>query len=407
MDVAHASIDLVNRDSGASALAYAALESHPAIVEDLVARGANVHGAPSHQPFTPLWCAAMKGHLDVVVVLLKHGAAADDCGERALLHGGALGGHVRVVAYALDCAHAAARGPREGASTIKYVAARYAAYHGHEEVVSLDSHPTNHPAPVATAVVGPYVYGSFTPIHMAARHGHVGVVRFLLKHAASGAVQPGHVGNTALYLAAHHDHVDVVRELCAARHRPPDDDDDAWRSTGPRVTAWLARTHGYSSFEFACDRGDVEAVRAFLRAPDAVDAAAIAVAASRTDTYRNGPAVAALLRDALAPWCPRVHAVRPASFRVAIVPVLLACRRRGIPRDVALSHVLASCGRDWWWPSGEEPDGNGDGGEANGREEQQRDNFCWGSWAFLLGGVCGILYYLFAGVPERFDTMVE
>ena len=358
VDVAHASIDRPDRDSGATALGYAAFRGHLAIVEDLVARGANVDGGTAAPRWTPVWCAAVKGHLDVVVALLKHGATAHGGGEWTVLDGGAMGGHVHVVAYVWDYAHAATRGAREeeGAATVKYAAARYAAYHGHDEVVFSIAD--------GYAETRPDVADTEAPLLSAARHGHVDVVRFLLEHDADGLA--GRVCcSTALGLAARHDHVDVVRELCAAHRRPPDDDARTWRLAGPRVTAWLARTRGYSPFDLACDRGDVEAVRVFLRAPDAaaVSAAAVAAAASRTDTYCDGAAVASLLRDALAPWCPRVHAVRPASFRAMVVPVLLACRRRGIPWSVAVFHVVASCGRDWWRRP---PVGGGEGGVGGG-----------------------------------------
>ena len=393
VDTAHATIDLVNRDSGASALAYAAFGGHIAIVEDLLARGASVNG--NSFPWTPLWCAGVKGHLDAALVLLEHGAPmhGGDGDGWTLLQAGVEGGYVRVVAYALDCAHAAARGAPPG----KCAPARYAAYHGQEEVT------------VPVSVGDADVHRTLPLLHTAAIRGHAEVVRFLLEHDDVGDLTTRALRYAALCLATHHDHVDVVRELCAA-HRPPDDDTRAWRCAGPRVTAWLARTRDYSPFDLACDRGDVEAVRVFLRAPDAVDATAIAVAASRSDTYRRGRAVAGLLRDAQAPWCPRVHGLRPAPFRAAVEPVLLACRRRGIPRDVALSHVVAPCGRDWWRPAsrgtGAGGKGGGGAGGAGGREGQQRRRGEHLLWPLLLGAcVCGVLYLrscLFAGVHETY-----
>ncbi len=393
VDTAHATIDLVNRDSGASALAYAAFGGHIAIVEDLLARGASVNG--NSFPWTPLWCAGVKGHLDAALVLLEHGAPmhGGDGDGWTLLQAGVEGGYVRVVAYALDCVHAAARGAPPG----KCAPARYAAYHGQEEVT------------VPVSVGDADVHRTLPLLHTAAIRGHAEVVRFLLEHDDVGDLTTRALRYAALCLATHHDHVDVVRELCAA-HRPPDDDTRVWHRVGPRVTAWLARTRDYSPFDLACDRGDIEAVRVFLRAPDAVDATAIAVAASRSDTYRRGRAVAGLLRDAQAPWCPRVHGLRPAPFRAAVEPVLLACRRRGIPRDVALSHVVAPCGRDWWRPAsrgtGAGGKGGGGAGGAGGREGQQRRRGEHLLWPLLLGAcVCGVLYLrscLFAGVHETY-----
>ena len=348
VDVAHASIDHPNQDSGASALACAAFWGHLAIVEDLLVRGANVQGGGFPRPWTPLWCAAVNGHLDVAVILVKHGATAYGGDQWTLLHGGVEGGHVHVVAYALDCALAAARGQRgeKGDAAVKSATARYMAYHGHDEVFFfLDNHAATSPdaANVDAAISTPGSHGTVSLLHSAIQHGHVDIVRFLLKHAVGG-----HFSYTALNLAARHDHVDVVRELCATLSRltcPY----DTWQDAGPRVTAWLARTSGYSPFDLACDRGDVDAVRSLLRADGAYSGAmAVAAACSRTETYRNGPNMATLLRGARAPWCPRVHAVRPASFRAMVVPVLLALRRRGIPQGVAMFHVIAFCGRDWW-----------------------------------------------------------
>ena len=96
-------------------------------------------------------------------------------------------------------------------------------------------------------------------------------------------------------------------------------------------------------------------MRGFLRG-NAIKKSAIVAAAARTRTYRHGAAVIdAVLRTALAPWCPRDHAVWPASFRTMVVPVLCACRARNLPMGVALAHVLPCCGRDWWRRHG--PDG--------------------------------------------------
>jgi ankyrin repeat protein len=54
-----------------------------------------------------------------------------------------------------------------------------------------------------------------TPLYVAAQHGHVKVIKALLRGGASVHL-PNHNGFTPLLIACQHGHVDVVRQLLSA-----------------------------------------------------------------------------------------------------------------------------------------------------------------------------------------------
>ena len=311
-------IDRPDPVTGWTALTAAANGGHAAVVAFLVdCAGASVDLPDAASMCTALACAASRGHRDVVDLLISRGADVHGSAHGwTPLWCAAAGGHVDIVAVLLK--HGAAASSEDG---------------------------------------------RWKPLYVACRGGHADVVaRLLTAFDTAGTfdtVNTFGAWSDALHMAAANDHVDVVRALYAVVPAPADVHvrsavRSAMRSAGPRVAVWFVRTRGFTAFDLACDRGDVDAVRGFLRG-NVIAKSAVVAAAARTGTYRHGAAVDAVLQAALAPWCPRDHAVWPASFRTMVVPVLCACRARNLPRAVALAHIVPCCGRDWWRRHG--PDG--------------------------------------------------
>jgi len=318
-------IDRPDPATGSTLLTAAARGGHRAVVAYLVDAGASVDRVDRESGCTALACAAFRDHRDVVDLLISRGADV-----------------------------------RGMARTVPWTPLWCAAAGGHADIVAV---LLKHGAAASSED------GQWKPLDVACCMGHADIVALLL--AAFDTANTFDAANTfaawseALHTAATNDHVDVVRALYAVVPARPPPADVHVRSAGPRVAVWFVRTRGFTAFDLACDRGDVDAVRGFLRG-NVIAKSAVVAAAARTGTYRHGAAVDAVLRTALASWSPRVHAVWPASFRTMVVPVLCACRARNLPRAVALAHVLPCCGRDWWRRHGPalggEGEGDGDGG---------------------------------------------
>ncbi|KAJ4004805.1 hypothetical protein NW752_009529 [Fusarium irregulare] len=177
-------------------------------------RGGNVKAmieAKSTQLWTPLWLAARNGHLEIVKILLDHGAAetiaaVSDEGKTALWLASRYG-HTDLVQELLK------RGAEETVA-IKSVdgdtALWMASHHGHTDIVKL---LLEHGA-ASTIAVGDV--NSETPLHTASSKGHLEIVKMLLSHGDGSAVGmlDAH-SKTPLYEAAENGHVEVVRELLA------------------------------------------------------------------------------------------------------------------------------------------------------------------------------------------------
>ena len=317
-------VDAPAASGGWTALTAAVRGGHRAVAAYLVdTAGATVDCPNRDSGATALACAAFNGHRVIVADLLARGADARDGADPATpwtpLWFAAAGGHVNVVAALLR--HGATAGARQGHAPLTVAADR-----GHGAVVAY-----------LWTQCGRACRGDgAAALRSAAASGHVDVVQYLMDHGVHAGRPTPRAGITALHLAAGHGHAAVVRLLLDR--------------LGPRAVAVTDRA-GHTPFAWACEQGHAGAVRAFLRV-DATPAAAVAAAAAR----RPRRAVAAALRDALAPWSPRVHGVRPRAFRATVAPtVLLALRARGLPRDLVVAHVVPCCGRDWWRPAPEAP----------------------------------------------------
>jgi len=190
--------EIVNYDDGDDvALSEASANGHLAVVEFLLAHGADVHANDD----LALRLASLYGEVAIVEVLLAHGAdvhGADD----AALRDASLEGEVAVVEVLL------ARGADVNAQNSEgETALRNASDNGHFAVVQvLLARGAN--------VNARNTYGS-TALIGASRNGHLAVVRLLLEHDANVKLRTNQ-GFTALRSASNHGHRYIVEALRAA-----------------------------------------------------------------------------------------------------------------------------------------------------------------------------------------------
>ncbi|KAF4993380.1 hypothetical protein FGRMN_6530 [Fusarium graminum] len=202
-------------DANTAALQAAANRGHLEVVEKLLAAGANANA-------TALQAAADRGHLKVVEKLLARGADVNAAGagyyRRTALEAAAEGGHLEVVEKLL------AAGADANTATLQIAARR-----GHLEVVE--------------KLLAAGADANAATLQIAARRGHLEVVEKLLAAGADAnaacdyeqialeaAAEGGHLevveklltagadANTAtLQIAARRGHLEVVKKLLAAR----------------------------------------------------------------------------------------------------------------------------------------------------------------------------------------------
>ncbi|MDX1567048.1 MAG: ankyrin repeat domain-containing protein, partial [Longimicrobiales bacterium] len=143
-------------------------------VRDLVREDASLVGRISSDGFTPLGLAAFFGHPEVAKVLLEAGAEPDTASENTMrvtpLHSAAAHGDSRV------------------------------AYRICEMLLTRGADPN-----VAQA-------GGWRPLHQAASHGNLALVKLLVRHGSEVAVRSDD-GRTPLSMAREAGHEDVVRFL--------------------------------------------------------------------------------------------------------------------------------------------------------------------------------------------------
>jgi ankyrin repeat protein len=158
-------------DNGTTALQWAALSGHTEVVAILLDKGAQTDIGDENDR-TPLICAASRGHLGVVQLIVQHTGgegldAMDACG-RTVLQLAVVGGHEAVVTFLLS----------QGAQAIN--AHRY----------------------------------GMTPFMMAAAGGHVGMVHtFLELQGGQGLVETDNTGKTALHCAVRGGHAEAAALL--------------------------------------------------------------------------------------------------------------------------------------------------------------------------------------------------
>ncbi|KAL3278379.1 hypothetical protein HHI36_013707 [Cryptolaemus montrouzieri] len=159
-------------EEGESLLSLACSAGYFELAQVLLAMHANVEDRGIKGECTPLMEAASAGHLDIVRLLVAHGAdvnAQSTTGNTPLMYGCA-GGHTEVVQFLLQ--------------------------HG----ANVEDHNEN----------------GHTPLMEAASAGHVGLAKILLMHGAGINTHSNEFKESALTLACYKGHLDMVRFLLEA-----------------------------------------------------------------------------------------------------------------------------------------------------------------------------------------------
>ncbi|CAH0553399.1 unnamed protein product [Brassicogethes aeneus] len=159
-------------EEGESLLSLACSAGYFELAQVLLAMHANVEDRGIKGECTPLMEAASAGHLDIVKLLVAHGAdvnAQSTSGNTPLMYGCA-GGHTEVVKFLL------------------------------ENGANVEDHNEN----------------GHTPLMEAASAGHVGLAKILLMHGAGINTHSNEFKESALTLACYKGHLDMVRFLLEA-----------------------------------------------------------------------------------------------------------------------------------------------------------------------------------------------
>ena len=153
-------------ENGRQAIHHAAQEGHLKIIDLLLRNGADVN-AEDFEGVTPLSLATERGSLPIVSYLLRNGARAD------IAHG-----------------------------TTRRYAIHQAAQEGHEHIArALHGN---------SAILDPQASDGITPLHIAARKGHLSMLRFFLQHGANVNATDRDSGLSALHVATA-----AEKEVCA------------------------------------------------------------------------------------------------------------------------------------------------------------------------------------------------
>ena len=230
--------DIDRKDnSGLTALYYAAANGHTEVVVELIANGAEKY---LQQHGTPLHPAATFGHLETVEALLSDASGcsvrAVDGHGRTALHFAAFNGHVEVIRKLLKRDCPINLGDRNG-----YTAIYHAAQSGQTEaVVELIENGAR-----MSFLTRDHIS---TPLHLAAKNGHLDVTRELLRRNCP--VNLGRYGFRPLYWAAERGHTEVVEELI---------------KNGARIHMHLVSPRLGSPLHLAAKNGHLETVRLLLR----------------------------------------------------------------------------------------------------------------------------------------------
>jgi ankyrin repeat protein len=176
---------------------------------------------------TPLHLATSRGHDEVVKVLLEHAELklnVKNEDENTPLHLASLGGHVKVMNTLLEIARNELHlnHKNKDGNTPSHLPVE----RGHDNVVTklqlvttennidLDSKAINNVQKGAKLDLNATNKEENTPLHLAAKEGHVKIVDFMLKFVGELTINANNIrGNTPLHLAAINGHVDVVKKL--------------------------------------------------------------------------------------------------------------------------------------------------------------------------------------------------
>ena len=177
-------------------------KGHVEVVRVLLEHGADVT-AQNEDNLTPLHRASRSGREEIVRVLLEHGAdgAARDKKRMTPLHWASARGHVEVAHILLERSGDAGARDKDGWTPL-----HYAAFEGRVDIARiLLKHGVD--ATVQDK-------DGRTPLHRSSSEGHLEVTRFLLEHASGvDATATDSDGRTVLHRASIGGHVKVVRFL--------------------------------------------------------------------------------------------------------------------------------------------------------------------------------------------------
>uniref|UniRef100_A0A8C8VPM5 Ankyrin 1 n=1 Tax=Pelusios castaneus TaxID=367368 RepID=A0A8C8VPM5_9SAUR len=195
---------------GNTALHIAALAGQEDVVRELVNYGANVN-AQSQKGFTPLYMAAQENHLEVVKFLLERGANQNVATEDGFtpLAVALQQGHENVVAHLINY------GTK---GKVRLPALHIAARNDDTRTaaVLLQNDPNADvlsKVPTSSARHGiSRTPDELTPLHCAARNGHMRIAEILLDHGAPIQAKTKN-GLSPIHMAAQGDHLDCVKLL--------------------------------------------------------------------------------------------------------------------------------------------------------------------------------------------------
>ncbi|CAH8500013.1 unnamed protein product [Dicrocoelium dendriticum] len=193
---------------------------------------------------TPLHTAAEKGCVDILQLLIEHGAAIDakDDRGRTTLHYAAEYGHLQIATCLLSICPQLLNSLDDASNT----AAHYASKHGHSSLLHLLLN--------SGAMAGSQNNRCHTPLHYAAAAGHLDCAELLLKHNASvNPLEKSTVG--PLHLSCRNGHVAMVELLLRWGAEP-----------GIRITADVANIPaGSNALDAAIEGGHRSCAMALLR----------------------------------------------------------------------------------------------------------------------------------------------
>jgi len=294
--------------------------------------------------WTPAQIAAMKGRHSCLHALHELGAAASlvaaDADGRTPAYLAAMRGHERCL-HALHELGAAAS--LSSADAYGGTPAHWAALEGHVSCLH-----ALHELGAAASLVAAAANGS-TPLHGAARTSpaimpinsepnYVRCMRFLLQVGADIDQTDG-MGNTPLHLAARRGHLLNVQELClhGANRELAGAPTAIQVSAGyPTVCRWLRRTRDHTSPLHYLELLSASQCKALLRAGGRVQDAFLqsrALCSLQRGPGTAGYEAAQLVAAACMPWHAVSHSLWPASCRVRAWELLAACYQLAYRRN--------------------------------------------------------------------------
>mmetsp|Transcript_5917 Transcript_5917/g.17020 ORF Transcript_5917/g.17020 Transcript_5917/m.17020 type:complete len:928 (-) Transcript_5917:85-2868(-) len=239
--------DVNARDKdGITALMEAAIMDHGKIVEYLLNNDAEADGKANSE-VTALWLASGEGRTEVVKSLLKKGADAANTrvdGITAVMTA-AVGGHAETVKLLLEGGADARAEDGEGLTAL-----HNAAENGTVAVVEALVKAASASEDSDEKYIDTLSSAGFTPVIIAAAHGHVDVVRYLI---AAGADQnrSNKDGVTSLMYAAASGRVEVMKALLEDGGM----DIDATHSNGGTALIEASTGNSSESVSFLLERG--------------------------------------------------------------------------------------------------------------------------------------------------------